>query len=369
MTYKAEDLSELLQKNSIDMRKVNYVITNGVKRKVTSEVWNQFYQLFEVENNNDIKGWFLCLLCHQPVENKFAGSTTLFFRHRKHCLNVKQQKPINEFFHAKVTKTVENTKISAKYLTAMKEGAARFICDDLRPYASVEGSGLFQLISAAVDIGKSYPMITVEDMKRALPGRRTVQRTIEEKLPSVKAMISMVLLDALATCDGFACTVDLWTDKFRQKSYLAMTAHVNQVDKSIVHKRLVIGFREIEAESQTSEIVLQHMYEILVDYGLTTKQIEEKVDFVSDRGSQFMAMHCIRRSNCFAHMINNIVKAICADASVRSIIDDAKSLVKYAKKSKLNHRNDIVVESHCDTRWNTVYTMLRSILNSYQGIY
>lgn len=161
--------------------------------------------------------------------------------------------------------------------------------------------------------------------------------------------------------------MDLWSDKFRQRTFLAMTAHLNLVAESIIHKRLVIGFKEMEEQSKTTEVVLRYMYDILSDYGLTVKQIEEQVDFVSDRGSQFMAMKEIRRSNCFAHIINNIVQAVCSDSAIQPIIKNCKRLVKYVKKTHLNYRVDIVVKSHCTTRWNTVFIMLQSVLHSYQG--
>lgn len=125
----------------------------------------------------------------------------------------------------------------------------------------------------------------------------------------------------------------------------------------------MIGFKEIEEETKTREVVQTYMFDILSDYGLTTKQIEGKIDFVTDRGTQFKAMDNIRRSNCFAHMLNNIVQAMCKDPAVAIIIKDAKSLVTYIKKTQLN----IVVQSYCETRWNTVYGMLQSILNSYKG--
>lgn len=331
---------QLIQQNLFDIRKVETVVTNGVKRKVSSQVWKQFYQIYEVENNNDIKNWFLCLLCHEPVENNFIGSTTLFIRHQKHCL--KEVSP-KSFDGGPAVKT----NVSAKYVAAIKEASTQYICEDLRPYSAMEGSGLFHLLSAALELGKSYPTMTADDLKRILPSRNTTQRAVQEKLPTIKSMISKDLMDSLATCGGFACTVDLWSDKFRQRTFLAMTAHLNLVADSIIHKRLVIGFKQIEEQSKTTEVVLRYMYDILLDYGLSVQQIEEQIEFISDRGSQFVAMKDIRRSNCFAHIINNIVQAVCNDSAIQPIIDSCRKLVRYVKKTHLNYRNDIVAKSYC----------------------
>lgn len=343
----------------MDFRKVEYVVSNGIKRKVSSQVWNQFHQIFKIENNNDIKNWFICLLCHEAVLNKYSGTTTVFHRHiLKHCLKKVGQN----------SEEISRTNVCTKHISALKEAATQYVCDDLRPYSAIEGSGLFQLMYAALELGKSYATMTAVDLKRIVPSRQTTKRAVEDKIPSVKSMISEQLLEAIATSNGFACTVDLWSDKYRQMDFLAMTAHINLVRKSIIPKRLVIGFKGIEEESKTTDVVIRYMYDILLEYGLTPQEIDEKVDFVSDRGSQFLAMHGIRRSNCFAHIINNIVEKICSDHVIQVIIDDCKKLVKYLKKSHLNYRHNIVVKSFCKTRWNTVYTTLHSVLNSYQGI-
>lgn len=336
-----------------------------MKRKISSTVWNQFHQIFDTKIDSDIEGWYLCTLCNEPVENKFSGSTTLFHRHNKNCAGKNGQRKIGTFFNFP-----EKTKVSQKHITQLKEASVQYICDDLRPYSAVEGSGLFKLICTGVELAKSYPMITPEDIARILPSRRSVQRYTESKVKDVKEIMSKKIHQALAEADGFSCTADLWTDNYRQKCYLGMTAHLNRIDTlGIVHDRLIIGFREIQEETKSKEVILNHIFQILAEYNLTERQVVEKVNFVTDRGSQFKAMHEIQRSNCQAHMINNIIKAMCADSTVQCIIKDTKSLVTYIKRTQLNFRHNIVVQSYCDTRWNTVYIMVQSVLDSYQSIF
>lgn len=140
--------------------------------------------MYEIENNNDIPGWFLCTLCHEPVENKFFGTTNLFIRHKKYCYAIGKKS---------IDGKINPTQISEKHISALKEGSVRYKCEDLRPYTAIEGNGLFQLVTAAAELGKSYPMITAEDIKRVLPGRKTVHRSVESKLVHVKAVIASKL--------------------------------------------------------------------------------------------------------------------------------------------------------------------------------
>lgn len=67
--------------------------------------------------------------------------------------------------------------------------------------------------------------------------------------------------------------------------------------------------------------------------------------------------------------MHNVAKATCKETNVQSIITDAASLVRHLKKTGLNYKNNIRVKSYCSTRWNTVYTMLNSIVENYQSIY
>lgn len=163
----------MLEKGAIDFRKVEYTISNGVRRKVSSQVWNQFHQIFEIRNNNHIKNWFMCLSCHEPVENKFSGTTTIFHRHQKQCLNKTSQNS--------TAMSVPRPKFSGKHIDTIKEASTQYVCEDLRPYAAIEGSGLFQLVYAALELGKSYPTMTADDLKRILPSRQTTKRAVEEK--------------------------------------------------------------------------------------------------------------------------------------------------------------------------------------------
>lgn len=208
--YMIDDIKLQLVAGTFDVRQVKTVAKNGVKRVNVSNVWDNYFQIYEKENNNDIKGWFRCIRCEALINNTYQkGTTTRFHRHDKVC-------PMNNVENQKNCAVSGVCKIAPKLIEQLKDAAAQFICKDLRPYYAIECAGLFELLYTAASIGKQCPNLTKADLKFALPSRMTVQRTIEAKVEEVKAMIQRKLLEAIEVSGGFSCTTDLWTDPYRQ---------------------------------------------------------------------------------------------------------------------------------------------------------
>lgn len=366
--YSTQNIKSSLDEGVFNYKKVKFTVKNGVKRTVSSTVWVQFSQIYEVENNNDVSDWFICLLCNELVKNIHGGTTTLFRRHMKRCVPKSDgQKTHDEFLPINPQ---EKAKISEKYTEQVNETAVRFVCNDLRPIWAVELAGMHNYLSTAIELGRAYPHLPKESLMATLPKRTTVRRMIERKVVNVKQMLTDKLREAINTCGGFSCTFDLWTDNFRQKCYLAGTAHLNRVgDKAIIHERFVIAMIEVEEEQKTKVVVENKMFESLQEFQISSEETKTKVNIVTDRGAQFKAMDSIKRANCFAHMLNNVVKAMCLEPSVKQIIEDSSKLVKYIKRSGLNFHHNISLKSYCETRWNTVFIMLESILNCYHTVF
>lgn len=89
------------------------------------------------------------------------------------------------------------------------------------------------------------------------------------------------------------------------------------------------------------QISKNKIFEVLISYGLSYEQIRERVHFISDRGSQFKALNSVNRSNCVAHMVNNIVHKMCSESEIQKIIHDAVNLVRYMKRSRMNFRGKL----------------------------
>lgn len=81
-----------LENGELDHRAVTSILTNGISRIARSAIWQDFHQIIEVGNSNDLFGWYLCLRCNEPVENKYKGGTTIQFH--RHLNNICLRKPI-----------------------------------------------------------------------------------------------------------------------------------------------------------------------------------------------------------------------------------------------------------------------------------
>lgn len=198
-----------------------------------------------------------------------------------------------------------------------------------------------------------------------------MQRDLEVKVISAKEVILKAELhEVYNNFGGFACTADLWTDQFRQKCYLSITAHLCTVSSTgFQYNRYVISLREIDEMTKTKEVVENHILAIFSSYGFSQADVKSSIYFVTDRGSHFKTTDKYDRANCWAHLLNNIVEDMCKLSEVKEIISNAAALVRYMKKAGLHYRLNFSLKSFVDTRWSTVYNMLHSIIPHYETIY
>lgn len=126
---------------------------------------------------------------------------------------------------------------------------------------------------------------------------------------------------------------------------------------------------QVTEDQKTHTLLQQYLFDKLNEYGITNDQIRTNVYFITDRGSNMKAMRDIGRFNCQAHLLNNVVQDMCGEEEVVQIIANVENLVKYLKKSCLNHHNDISVHQKSSTRWNSITKMFVSVVESYENIY
>lgn len=281
--------------------------------KKQSPVWINFRQVVD-QNKNDVVGFFCCNVCLEVIKNDSkTGTTTPFSRHV--CRNDKGQQSIIAFTS---TSTQKKINISQHHHDELREGTVQFVCADLRPLRAIECQGLLALIQAAVSLGQAYPKLSKEQVRQIIPSRCTVAREVEAKADTAREMIKRKLYEALEICGGFACTTDLWTDKFRQITYLAITGHLNTLtDTQIKHDRYMLCLEEVDEPTKTKEVIDNHILAALSSYGISKNDIETKINFVTDRGSQYRFTDMYKRANCWAHLLNNVVEKMCEEEEAK----------------------------------------------------
>lgn len=300
--YSVVEIETMLKTGTIEIGDSE---VNLKKRKRMSDVWEHFYPLRNATTKVNIPRWYICMDCKTPIENTYTDSTTIMFkRHQNKCKSSKDQPKLLEFLSDR--KPIKLKEADGKMLL---DASIRFIVEDDRSYMAIEGNGLKQLVIAAVKIGQLNPNLQPMDVEENLPSRVTVQRNIERRIPEIKAMMISKIHEAMELSGSIACTSDMWTDRYKQTSYMSLTCHISRLTESnIVYERFLIGFMEVDEDNKTHEVVQQYLFDKLNECGISNEQISSNVYFVTDRGSNFKAIRGIERLNCAAHLLNNVVQ-------------------------------------------------------------
>ena len=116
------------------------------------------------------------------------------------------------------------------------------------------------------------------------------------------------------------------------------------------------------------------LHDVFTSFGITKQQLDQAV-FTTDRGSNMIvALKEEERLDCIAHVLNTVLRHTFDEKkdcplSVTKMISACKSLVRYVKKSSFQKLLSKGVSQSCDTRWNSIYTMLDSVKTAYDDIY
>lgn len=88
---------------------------------------------------------------------------------------------------------------------------------------AIEGDGVREIFMAGIEFGKKYPKMNTENLAAYLPSRKSVKTKITQQADDAKQRIKAIFKLAVAE-GGFGCTRDMWTDKYKHNTYMAMTA-------------------------------------------------------------------------------------------------------------------------------------------------
>lgn len=371
MSYNA--LKELCNSNKVEQKRRSEISTSTKRSKrITSDVWDSFVMLVNRDTNNIINGWVQCVKCNRYTP--YNGSTTT--RLKSHRCD-KPQRNLMSFYvssPSSPSSALSKNRIQfSKYDKEMiREAAVKFVAKDIRPFYAIEGEGLIDLCTSMVMIGQNYPNIRKSDIVDLLPSRQTLQRFAITKATIAKTHIADDLHKALRTVGSFSSTVDTSTSRVQSITYLTITAKINIYENNCVTKKeFVLSANAMRNEQITGVNIRQKIDAVYKDFGISDYQIRHDIVWITDRGSNVKnALNdCDFRLNCFAHIINNIVKKMCEESTVRTMITNASNLVKYLKKSGYSS-NDLTeaLFSHSDTRWNVNFFLLKSVHNNYNSI-
>lgn len=109
-----------------------------------------------------------------------------------------------------------------------------------------------------------------------------------------------------------------------------------------------------------------------MEYGLNSTEVKQRVKFVSDRGPDIkygLLRNGYKRLTCYAHIIHNLVSKMLTETKINEIILKCSQLSSYVKNTGLNKHLKISLKRYTSTRWNSVFSMIDSIITSFSEVY
>lgn len=356
--YSKDDVTENLARNDIVTVNVNDVLAEDSK-SLTSAVWKRFQRLLNVVTNILVLNFAFCTGCKNVIG--FNGkSTTQLLKHLHSCAASKGE-----------GNGRSNIIFNADDLLPLRDAAAKFVCLDFRPVFGTEGQGLRDYIYAGIQLAKHYPNMNKSDLLRAMPSRNTVSTHIQNMAGKANVLVAEMLQAAINECGGFGVTCDLWTDKMNSTPFITVTAHFFAFTTGgLVLKSLVVELCEMTCDSMTGANILAAIVKSFASFNITESILKTYACFVTDRGANMLnAVKDFESHACLAHLCNSVVGKMLDVPEAKTIIENASKLVQHVKKNHIASKLSGKLKSHVETRWNTAYDMIMSIIASHQELY
>lgn len=233
----------------------------------------------------------------------------------------------------------------------------KYVAVGMHPLRTVDERGFIELVEGL-------------DPKVTVPSRKKLSTVL---IPELYESTRQVVAQQLYAATDVAITFDLWTSRATDQ-YIGVTAHF--LDASFHLRSFVLESTELPPP-HTSEAIAERVLDIML-----TWRIEEKVSFiVSDN-----AANCIKAIRlmekkfvpCMGHILH---LAVCKGlgAGIDKVMAKCSKVAEYfhrsgsakycleEKQRSLGLANEKLIMK-CDTRWNSIYDMLRRIVTQQQAI-
>lgn len=210
-----------------------------------------------------------------------------------HHLENDHQITISSKTVADSTKSIQKYFSSERVVSAGNPSQKKFIlirdfvllcCRDLLPFRLVDGPGLQDFLEVGCSRKFNYfifsqPKVQLQKYKVAFKDELPCRTSISRALSSVYDDCKTWLVDYLKTnCpDTISITFDLWTCKYRRRSYITLTLHYVSSSFELVDITLSTSHFP---DSHKGVNILPRIESILDSYGLADKNII----FVTDGG-------------------------------------------------------------------------------------
>jgi len=315
------------------------------KRKFGNFFW-QLGKLIVVDGDRNAEvnaiPYVQCRKCAKVLtydKHTFVVRTSHLRRHAAACQSATPSgsgtTPIGQFFKSASVPLAVKQKITVK--------CEDFACRDLRPFETVAGDGF------VASVGVKYGQVSAKDV---IPHPTTVsQRVIDVAAKVRQETVTPEIRNCFKKCGG-GITTDMWTESYRQLSYITVTVHYITEEWKLME---VVATREFDPDLRhTGANIKQVVSAILADFSVDPS----KVVLVTDHKEYVLAaMKDWKHISCGDHMLNTVLTTLFDKLDecprIKALIAGSKELVRYFKKSGLMRHLKTALKQEVSTRWNT----------------
>jgi len=204
--------------------------------------------------------------------------------------------------------------------------------------------------------------------KDVLPHPTTVSRRISDVAAKIRHDVVLPDIRNCLNKWGGGITTDMWTESYRQVSYITVTVHYVTDEWKLVER--VIATREFDPDLRhTAANIKQVVNAILTEFSVDPS----KVVFVTDRGANVLAaMQDWKHISCSDHMLNTVLTTLFDNLDecpqIKALLAGSKELVRYFKKSGLMRHLNTALKQEVSTRWNTMFYLLEYVLINFNEV-
>ena len=232
-----------------------------------------------------------------------------------------------------------------------------FCTKDIRPFSIVDGKGFKEFCQTLITIGAKNGNLDINDV---MPSRVTVSRKVEDKYNLLKSQFK----ESISKNDSFGITLDMWTNQYNHTSFLALTSHYITGDVSSNQLKInnyIVKNIEMKEKKEATKI-----RQILKDVLQEMNCFREDNVYVTDNGMNISkSVEVFNHISCSGQNINLALKHSINGNFLKNLIEKVKKVVgrlKYIKQLQ------VFIPSSCDTRFNSVYFMLKAFDKHFEKI-
>lgn len=331
------------------------LVLNRITNK-RSFIWDHFSRVYDPKKKTDLE-YFACNKCKAPFKLDKSGGTGKFSGHLSKRHGVTQERATKEDGatdpkQTRISFHFPKTSLGKAQSDRIIDQLLKLCIDRCLPFDVCCSDSMMDVVYASLKID-GLPRADQEKLFKMCDESTLRKSRLPKKFDQIAAKVKENV--RTGCCGSGGVTVDLWSDKFRHREYIAVTLHY--LDAGFVLNTYCLGCRQVFETKITHVVIARLVRSILSEYGLDPKNMI----FVSDSGANVKAAFEYNgwtRLACFAHDLDLLVATdgfgksetpvsttsssatggVKAVPQIQELISDCKALVTHFKRGNGQRR-------------------------------